>query len=85
MEPPVPQSYGALSSEEPTSPPALEKPPSLGSLLALPVIRALFTSQLMLGFLAAAFNTVFVLLAYTPIEDGGLSMNVSPHFDPAHW
>ncbi|EKM55775.1 uncharacterized protein PHACADRAFT_96118 [Phanerochaete carnosa HHB-10118-sp] len=52
-----------------------EKPPSLRSLLALPVIRALCASQWMLGFVAACFNTVFVLMAYTPIEDGGLSMN----------
>jgi hypothetical protein len=30
----------------------------------------------MLGFIAACFNTVFILVAYTPIEDGGLDMNV---------
>lgn len=53
-----------------------EKPPSFRSLIALPVIRALCASQWMLGFIAACFNIVFVLVAYTPIEDGGLGMNV---------
>ena len=56
---------------------AQEKPPSVRSLLALPVIRAICASQWMLGFLAACFNTGFVLMAYTPIEQGGLAMNVS--------
>ncbi len=55
----------------------VEAPPSVKSLLALPVIRALCSSQWMLGFIAASFNTVFVLMSYTEIKDGGLSMNVS--------
>ncbi|KAJ3553345.1 hypothetical protein NM688_g3661 [Phlebia brevispora] len=52
-----------------------EKPPSVRSLMALPVIRAICSSQWMLGFIAASFNTVFVLMSYTEIKDGGLSMN----------
>ncbi|KAI0688763.1 MFS general substrate transporter [Cytidiella melzeri] len=51
-----------------------EKPPTVKSLLALPVIRALCASQLALGFLASAFNNLFVLMAFSPIEHGGLSM-----------
>ena len=54
-----------------------EPPPSIRSLLALPEIRAICASQWMIGFLAGSFNSVFVLLAYTPIEQGGLGMPVS--------
>ncbi|KAI0085416.1 MFS general substrate transporter [Irpex rosettiformis] len=59
----------------PSSPDADEdKPPTVRSLFALPVIRAICTSQFVIGFLASSFNTVFVLLAYTSIDQGGLSM-----------
>ena len=54
----------------------VEKPLGLLGLLAVPVLRAVCVSQWMLGFVAAAFNSVFVLMAYTEIEDGGMSMNV---------
>lgn len=72
----IPQSYGTINSETEPSEEVVEKPPSLKSLLGLPVIRAICSSQWMLGFLGACFNTVFVLMSYTDIEDGGLSMNV---------
>ncbi|KAI0085415.1 major facilitator superfamily domain-containing protein [Irpex rosettiformis] len=51
-----------------------EAPPSIPSLLSLPEIRAICVSQWVIGFLAGSFNSVFVLLAYTPIEQGGLGM-----------
>lgn len=71
----ISDSYETLISDpEPST--EVEKPPSLKSLLALPVIRAICSSQWMLGFIAASFNTVFVLMSYTEVQDGGLSMNV---------
>lgn len=73
---PTPQDYGITTAPSNSSLPVQDKPPSVRSLLGLPVIRAICVSQWMLGFLAACFNTGFVLMAYTPIEEGGLSMNV---------
>lgn len=43
----------------------------------MPVMRAICASQWMLGFVAACWGHAFVLLAYTDLADGGLSMN--PH------
>ena len=58
----------------------VEKPLGLRGLLEIPALRAICVSQWMLGFIAAAFNSVFVLMAYTEIDDGGMSMNVRPSF-----
>ncbi|KIP03902.1 hypothetical protein PHLGIDRAFT_15569 [Phlebiopsis gigantea 11061_1 CR5-6] len=73
--PPEPSRFESEPGDEIAPLLELEKPPGLRSLLSLPVIRALCAAQWMLGFIAAAFNIVFVLMAYTPIKDGGLSMN----------
>ena len=54
-----------------------EKPkPSAISLLRQPVIRALCTSGCALSFVGTAFDVVFVLFCYSPIETGGLAFSV---------
>jgi hypothetical protein len=45
-------------------------------LFAIPIIGALCLSGFALCFVATAFDAVFVLFCYTPIESGGLSFNV---------
>ncbi|KAI0340698.1 MFS general substrate transporter [Trametopsis cervina] len=52
-----------------------EKPPTVKSLIALPVIRAICASQWSIGFIASAFNNGFALMAYTSTDFGGLSMD----------
>ncbi|KAJ7684667.1 major facilitator superfamily domain-containing protein [Mycena polygramma] len=53
--------------------------PSLGAmdLLAIPMMRALTISAFTLAFIGTAFDVVFVLFCYTPIERGGLSFSVN--------
>ncbi|KAG6845223.1 hypothetical protein H0H87_012215 [Tephrocybe sp. NHM501043] len=72
---PVPVSYGATDTQdaELSAPP----PPSIASLLSNPVIRALSTSGFALCFVATAFDVVFVLFCYSPIETGGLAFSAS--------
>lgn len=43
-------------------------------------MRALTLSGFALAFIAAAFDTVFVLFCYTPISLGGLGFDVSFFF-----
>lgn len=45
-------------------------------LLAIPVLRSLSISGASLCFTATAFDSVFVLFCYTPIQDGGLDFSV---------
>jgi len=40
------------------------------------MLQSLIISAFVLSFLTAAFDTVFVLFAYTPIEVGGLAFSV---------
>ncbi|KAJ6547074.1 major facilitator superfamily domain-containing protein [Mycena capillaripes] len=56
----------------------LQSPP-LGAMdiLAIPMMRALTVSAFALGFIGTAFDVVFVLFCYTPIERGGLSFSVN--------
>lgn len=49
---------------------------SMRQLFAIPIIGALCLSGCALCFVATAFDAVFVLFCYTPIELGGLSFNV---------
>ena len=42
----------------------------------MPVIRAICALSASLGFVGSAFNSGFVLLAYTPLYSGGLSLSV---------
>ncbi|GBE80717.1 predicted protein [Sparassis crispa] len=51
------------------------KPLSIKALLSIPVIRSICASSAALGFVGSCFNTVFVLMAYTPIHDGGLALS----------
>nr|GAT59622.1 predicted protein [Mycena chlorophos] len=51
-------------------------PYGVRDLLAIPRMRAVTASSFMLGFIGAAFDVVFVLFCYTPIERGGLSFSV---------
>ncbi|KAJ7771708.1 major facilitator superfamily domain-containing protein, partial [Mycena metata] len=56
-----------------------DEPPSLSAmqLLAIPMIRALTASGFCLSFIGTAFDVVFILFCYTPIERGGLSFSVN--------
>jgi len=68
--------YGAVSNASMKSS-APSPPPSVMELLSIPMIRALTASGLALGFICAAFDVLFVLFCYSPIETGGLSFSVS--------
>ncbi|KAF4608969.1 hypothetical protein EYR40_001322 [Pleurotus pulmonarius] len=57
----------------PTSP----KSPSIPKLLRTPVIQRLCVSGCAMNFVTTAFDVVFVLFCYTPIESGGLSFSES--------
>ena len=63
-------SYGSIPA-----PPATT-PLSAWQLLAIPSLRSLVISGFALSFVSTAFDTVFVLFAYTPIKAGGLGFNV---------
>lgn len=52
-------------------------PPTIKELLGIPIIRALCASGCALCFIATAFDVVFVLFCYTPIQTGGLAFSVS--------
>ncbi|KAJ7093235.1 major facilitator superfamily domain-containing protein [Mycena epipterygia] len=46
-------------------------------LLSIPMMRALGASAFTLGFIGTAFDVVFVLFCYTPVQRGGLSFSVN--------
>ena len=52
------------------------KPHSVKELLSIPVLRAVFAASSALGFAGSSFNSGFVLMAYTPLEQGGLALSV---------
>ncbi|KZT66347.1 MFS general substrate transporter [Daedalea quercina L-15889] len=60
-----------------TDPFAPTKPLGVWTLLSMPVIRMVCASSGALAYVASSFNTVFVLQAYTPVEDGGLALSPS--------
>ncbi|KAJ3487521.1 hypothetical protein NLI96_g3470 [Meripilus lineatus] len=78
-EPRVPTPSSSSSSSDIESPNTTNplQPLPLRALLTIPAIRAVSLSSFALGFIAAAFNVVFVLVAYTDTKSGGLG------FDPA--
>ncbi|KAF8125163.1 major facilitator superfamily domain-containing protein [Boletus edulis] len=47
------------------------------ALLAIPALRALTVSGLVLSFLSSAFDVVFTLFCYTPVDAGGLGLQPS--------
>jgi len=62
-------------------------PLSARQLFAIPFLQSLIISGFALSFVSAAFDAVFVLFAYTPIEAGGLAFSVrigSREFPDAH-
>lgn len=52
-------------------------------LFAIPIISALCLSGCALCFIATAFDAVFVLFCYTPIDAGGLSFEVRSFKHPS--
>ncbi len=52
------------------------KRPFVRELLSIPVLQAVFVSSAALGFAGSCFNSVFVLMAYSPIKEGGLALSV---------
>ncbi|KAM5534538.1 hypothetical protein V8D89_011742 [Ganoderma adspersum] len=53
------------------------KRPLFRELLSIPVLQAVFASSAALGFAGSCFNSVFVLMAYSPINEGGLALSPS--------
>ncbi|TFY82285.1 hypothetical protein EWM64_g1724 [Hericium alpestre] len=53
------------------------RPVTFTSLLSIPIIRALSVSGGALAFISTAFDVVFVLFCYSPIETGGLAFTAS--------
>ena len=51
-------------------------PLSARQLFAIPFLQSLIISGFALSFVSTAFDTVFVLFAYTPVEVGGLGFSV---------
>ncbi|CDO75650.1 hypothetical protein BN946_scf184941.g3 [Trametes cinnabarina] len=51
------------------------EPLTIRQLLSIPVLRAVFASSSALGFAGSCFNNTFVLMAYTPIRQGGLAFS----------
>jgi hypothetical protein len=68
------KSYGSI----PNAP--IATPLSAWQLFAFPSLRSLIISSFALSFVSTAFDTVFVLFAYTPVEAGGLAFNVCVDF-----
>ncbi|KAI8972234.1 major facilitator superfamily domain-containing protein [Trametes punicea] len=58
-----------------TIPVADLKPLSIKELFSIPVLRAVFALSGALGFAGSSFNNTFVLMAYTPIHQGGLALS----------
>jgi hypothetical protein len=56
---------------------ASAEPVSVKALLSIPAIRALTISGFALTFLSLAFDVVFTLFCYTPVDAGGLGLEVS--------
>ena len=53
------------------------EPASMMQLLSIPSIRALTISGFISSFLILAFDVVFTLFCYTPVDAGGLGLEVS--------
>ncbi|KAG5645916.1 hypothetical protein DXG03_005063 [Asterophora parasitica] len=68
-------SYGATDAQD--TPRSAPPPISIATLLSIPTIRALSTSGFALCFIATAFDVVFVLFCYSPVETGGLAFSAT--------
>ncbi|KAI9060327.1 MFS general substrate transporter [Trametes sanguinea] len=51
------------------------EPLTIRQLLSIPVLRAVLASSSALGFAGSCFNNTFVLMAYTPLHQGGLAFS----------
>ncbi|KAI0797879.1 MFS general substrate transporter [Abortiporus biennis] len=65
------QNFDKTESEKPV------KARSIKNLLSIPVVKALCLSGCALSFINTAFDVIFVLFCYTPIESGGLSFSAA--------
>ncbi|KAJ3731622.1 major facilitator superfamily domain-containing protein [Lentinula guzmanii] len=54
-----------------------DREPTLQELLSIPIIRALSISAFALNFNGTAFDVLFVLFCFTPIQNGGLAFSPS--------
>ncbi|KAH9895113.1 MFS general substrate transporter [Cubamyces lactineus] len=73
-EPLLTAAVGATVIDVPPTVADLE-PMSVRELLSIPVLRAVFASSGVLGFAGSCFTNTFVLMAYTPIREGGLALS----------
>ncbi|KAI0313630.1 MFS general substrate transporter [Amylostereum chailletii] len=64
-------STSAYDADKPASKPTLRE------LFSIPIIRALSISGSALSFISTAFDVLFVLFCYTPIESGGLAFSAA--------
>jgi hypothetical protein len=53
-----------------------EPPPGIRELITHPMMLYISLASGGLGVLGATFNILFVLIAYSPLDEGGLSLNV---------
>ncbi|KAG9225985.1 hypothetical protein CCMSSC00406_0009082 [Pleurotus cornucopiae] len=65
------------SNHDSRTPPTYTKSPSIRKLLRNPIIQCLCISGCAMNFVTTAFDVVFVLFCYTPVESGGLSFSES--------
>lgn len=78
--PPSRANYGTMTAEpsaDSGAHRAIDEPLSVWALLSIPAVRAICISSFALSFAGVCYNNVLVLIAYAPIDEGGLSMTVS--------
>jgi hypothetical protein len=49
---------------------------NIKQLLSSPIIQAICASACVLSFISTAFEIVFVLFCYSPVENGGMGFSV---------
>lgn len=70
----ISSSYGATDHAPQAS--VVEAALGVRELLKIPVIRSLCASGFALSFIGTAFDVIFVLFCYSPIDAGGLNFTV---------
>lgn len=56
---------------------SFSEPPSIKAIVKIPLVQALSMSGCALSFISTAFDVVFVLFCYSPINSGGLAFSAS--------
>ncbi|KAF8894468.1 major facilitator superfamily domain-containing protein [Infundibulicybe gibba] len=74
-EPQAQVSYGTMEIPQKVQGPS--RPMSIRQLLSIPVIQALCMSGCALSFISTAFDVLFVLFCYSPVDAGGLGFSIS--------